>query len=214
MRAITYLPLFLSSTPPNNTQRLLAKTKNNFSPAYARALAKVVDAAAFKLGWQATRRFWEQDDEIYGGISWTDHPIRQIWYPSDGFFAGTGVLTGAYNNGAVAESFGRLSHDERVALALEGGEKLHPGFSNWVHRDRALSIAWHNMPHFAGGWQDNPPEADRDAYFRLTVPEGNVMLAGDFLSYWWGWKEGAIRSADLAVEAIVARASQTTATRL
>ena len=70
------------------------------------------------------------------------------------------------------------------------------------------------MPHFAGGWQDNQPEADRDAYFRLTVPEGNVMLAGDFLSYWWGWKEGAIRSADLAVEAIVARASQTTATRL
>ena len=193
---------------------LLAKVKNNFTPAYAGALARIVDAAAFKLGWQATRRFWEQDDEIYGGISWTDHPIRQIWYPSDGFFAGTGVLTGAYNNGAVAESFGRLSHDERVALALEGGEKLHPGFSNWVHRDRALSIAWHNMPHFAGGWQDNPPEADRDAYFRLTVPEGNVMLAGDFLSYWWGWKEGAIRSADLAVEAIVARASQTTATRL
>ena len=57
---------------------LLAKVKNNFTPAYAGAIARIVDAAAFKLGWQATRRFWEQDDEIYGGISWTDHPIRQI----------------------------------------------------------------------------------------------------------------------------------------
>ena len=184
---------------------LLAKVKNNFTPAYAGALRRIQDAAAFKLGWQATRRFWEEDDQIYGGISWTDHPVTQIWYPSDGFFAKTGVLTGAYNNGATAELFGRLPHDGRVALALEGGEKLHPGFSNWVYRDRALSIAWQNMPHFAGGWQNNPPEADPDAYFRLTVPEGNVMLAGDFLSYWWGWKEGAIRSADLAVEAIVAR---------
>lgn len=184
---------------------LLAGMKNNFSPAYARALSAVADAPAFKLGWQARHRFWEENDHIYGGISWTDHPITQIWYPSDEYFAPTGVLTGAYNNGARAELFGELSHADRVALALEGGEKLHSGFSNWVYQDRALSIAWHKMPHFAGGWQTNVPEADPDAYFRLTVPEGNVMLAGDFLSYWWGWKEGAIRSADQAVNAIVSR---------
>jgi len=183
----------------------LARVANNFRPAYVDALGRIEDAPAFKLGWQATRRFWEEDDQIYGGISWTDHPITQIWYPSNEFFGETGVLTGAYNNGATAERFGTLSHPERVALALEGGEKLHPGFSGWVHRDRALSIAWQNMPHFPGGWQNNPPGRDPDAYARLTVPEGNVLLAGDFLSYWWGWKEGAIRSADLAVEAIVAR---------
>lgn len=187
---------------------LLAKTKNNFTPGYTDALKRIKDAAAFKLGWQASRRFWEEDDQIYGGISWTDHPITQMWYPSDGFFSKTGVLTGAYNNGATAEMFGRLTHEQRVDLALAGGEKLHPGFASWVYRERALSIAWHNMPHFAGGWQNNPPEADPDAYFRLTMPEGNVMLAGDFLSYWWGWKEGAIRSADLAVEAVVSRVVQ------
>lgn len=187
---------------------LLARVKHNFTPSYVAALRRIQDAAAFKLGWQASRRFWEEDDQIYGGISWTEHPIVQMWYPSDGFFSATGVLTGAYNSGATAEMFGRLTHEQRVALALEGGERLHPGFSSWVHKDRALSIAWHNMPHFAGGWQTNPPQADPAAYFRLTMPEGNVMLAGDFLSYWWGWKEGAIRSADLAVEAIVSRVAQ------
>lgn len=187
---------------------VLARVKNNFRPAYADALTRIQDTPAFKLGWQATHRFWEENDQIYGGISWTDHPITQLWYPSDSYFSKTGVLTGAYNSGANAQLFGALSHPERVALALEGGEKLHPGFSNWVHRDRALSIAWHNMPHFPGGWQNNPPELDPQAYARLTVPEGNVMLAGDFLSYWWGWKEGAIRSADLAVQAIVDRVSQ------
>lgn len=185
----------------------LAKVKNNFEKTYTNALTRIQDAPAFKLGWQAKHRFWEENNQIYGGISWTDHPITQIWYPSDNFFSKSGILTGAFNNGAPAEKFGVLSHPERVALALEGGEKLHPGFCNWVHRDRALSIAWHNMPHIPGGWQNNPP-GDADAYRRLTMPEGNVMLAGDFLSYWWGWKEGAIRSADLAVEAILSRVSR------
>lgn len=187
---------------------LLAKVRNNFSKDYLDALGRVVDTPAFKLGWQANRRFWEEDDQIYGGISWIDHPIRQIWYPSDQYFSKTGVLTGAYNNGADAVRFGQLSHAERVELGLAGAEKLHPGFSNWVYRDRALSIAWQNMPYIPGGWQNDPPNTDPDAYRRMTLPEGNVLLAGDFLSYWWGWKEGAVRSADLAVEAIVARVAQ------
>ncbi len=187
---------------------LLAKARNNFSKDYADALGRVVDTPAFKLGWQAKRRFWEEDDQIYGGISWIDHPIRQIWYPSDQYFAKTGVLTGAYNNGADARLFGGLTHPERVELGLAGAEKLHPGFSDRVYKDRALSIAWQNMPYFPGGWQNDPPNTDPAAYRRLTMPEGNVMLAGDFLSYWWGWKEGAIRSAGLAVDAIVGQVGQ------
>ena len=59
---------------------------------------------ACKVGWQANRRFWEEDqrDEqgniiygrrIYGGISYTEHPITQMWYPSEGYFSKKGTLT-------------------------------------------------------------------------------------------------------------------------
>ena len=41
----------------------------------AAAIAAVPYAAAIKVGLQFKRRFWEEDDRIYGGISYTDLPI-------------------------------------------------------------------------------------------------------------------------------------------
>ena len=41
-------------------------------------------------------RFWEQDDQIYGGRSWTDQDIGQILYPSHGFGTSKGVLVGYF----------------------------------------------------------------------------------------------------------------------
>ena len=38
-----------------------------------------------KIAWQS-RRFWEMDDQIYGGISWVKGPTAMVWYPSDRFF--------------------------------------------------------------------------------------------------------------------------------
>jgi len=49
---------------------------------------------ATKLGLQFTRRFWEEDDQIYGGRSWTDQEIGQIIYPSHGFSGHKGILVG------------------------------------------------------------------------------------------------------------------------
>lgn len=184
---------------------LLARVENNFSPAFADAMARWQLVASCKVGWQAKRRFWEEDNEIYGGISWTRHPISQIWYPSEGFFGSTGVLTGAYNRGPEAETFGALSHDERLQAALEGGERLHPGFSDWVHVDRGLSIAWAKMPHIGGGWSAYTHETDPDAYRRADIGEGRLLLAGDYMSYMPGWKEGALLSAQRAVERIAFR---------
>src|SRR5207302_4088265 len=77
-------------------------------------------ACTTKVGWQADRTLWQgkpfhthtdsegksvmtcDDSEvgvvpIYGGISWTEHPSTQIWYPSDAYHDRKGVLTGAYN---------------------------------------------------------------------------------------------------------------------
>jgi monoamine oxidase len=60
------------------------------------AIAAARYDGAGKIGMQFTRRFWEQDDEIYGGRSWTDQEVGQIIYPSHGFNTGKGVLVGYY----------------------------------------------------------------------------------------------------------------------
>ena len=57
--------------------------------------AKVVFPAV-KVAFEAPRRWWEIDQQLYGGISWTGRDITQIWYPSHGFHSEKGVLVGAY----------------------------------------------------------------------------------------------------------------------
>ena len=62
------------------------------------AIDAVPYVGAVKFGLQFTRRFWEEDEQIFGGISYTDLPIRQISYPSAGCNAGgKGVLLGGYD---------------------------------------------------------------------------------------------------------------------
>jgi monoamine oxidase len=175
---------------------------NSISKRFQVSLSKITMVPAFKFGWQARRRFWEEENEIYGGISCTKHIISQLWYPSHGLLTPKGVLIGAYTFGPDAAILGAMSHQERSAAALRGGEKLHPDtFRRNV--DKGLSIAWQNMPYQAGGWAFYRNQSENPEYLEITKPQGRLILAGDYLSYLPGWMEGAIQSAELAVKQII-----------
>src|SRR5690606_25733478 len=65
-----------------------------FDREYRDAVHTAEFAPACKVGWYSTTRWWE-DEEIYGGISYSDHDIQQFWYPSSGHFGSDGgTLTG------------------------------------------------------------------------------------------------------------------------
>src|ERR1051326_6387232 len=102
------------------------RTTRSMAPMKA-AIDEVPYASAVKVGLQFKRRFWEEDDAIYGGISYTDLPIRQIAYPNTGYNGrGRAVLLGAYLfEGANAYEFTSLPPAERVARAVEFGAQLH-----------------------------------------------------------------------------------------
>ena len=192
----------VSTMAPN----LLATVPTDLPPEFRAALAGVIQTPAIKVGWQGRTRFWERDNQIYGGISWTDDIIGQIWYPSEDFTAHTGVLTGAYNRGAMAEVFGSYSQSRRLQTALNGGEKLHSGFSQKVYADKGMTIAWQYMPHQVGGWAADTATAQPEIYRKITtLPQGRLYLAGDAWSYLPGWQEGAVTSVYAAVEAMVNR---------
>lgn len=159
---------------------------------------------AIKVGWQGKDRFWETDDEIYGGISWTTDMIGQIWYPSEDFTAHTGVLTGAYNRGPLAVDYAKLNNGQRVETARKGLGLLHPGKTDQVYR--GVSIAWQYMPHQVGGWASDTASMDstKDVYRQITTFEkdSRFFCAGDTWSYLPGWQEGSVTSAYCAVNAI------------
>src|SRR6185369_10006260 len=93
---------------------ILSKIENNFADDFDKAVAQCVYDPTCKLGWQANQRFWENDqNQIYGGISYTDDPITQMWYPSYDYFTKNGTLTGVYNYDEDAIRFGNMSLEER-----------------------------------------------------------------------------------------------------
>jgi monoamine oxidase len=159
------------------------------------AIDAVPYAAAVKIGLQFKRRFWEEDDAIYGGISYTDLPIRQIAYPNSGFNrSGRGVLLGAYLfDGANAYEFTAMPPEERVARAVEFGAVLHPQYKD--EYENGVAVAWHRVPFVLGCSGDWSDEARAVHYKNLCQIDGRIVLAGEHVSALPAWQEGAILSA-------------------
>jgi monoamine oxidase len=158
------------------------------------AIDAVPYASSVKIGLQFKRRFWEEDEAIYGGISYTDMPIRQISYPSSGFNrSGRGVLLGAYiYEGANSYEFTSMAPAERVARAVEFGARLHPQYG--AEFENGIAVAWHRVPFTlgcAGSWTEQTREQHYD---NLCQIDGRIVLAGEHASYIPAWQEGAILS--------------------
>ena len=184
---------------------VLATIPADFSAEVRTAITAPTYAKVVKIAFQANRRFWEADDQIYGGISWTEQDITQVWYPSSGFQDRKGVLLGAYIwSDDIAERVGALPPAERVALALRNGERLHDRYAE--HLAHGISVAWHKVPENLGAWADWTAETRKSAYEILCRPDGPIHLAGEHLSHVTGWQEGAVLSAQAAVTAIGERA--------
>ena len=55
-----------------------------------------------KMGLAMKRRFWEEDDQIFGGHLYSNLPLGEFSYPSNDYFSKKGVLLGLYVNGRWA----------------------------------------------------------------------------------------------------------------
>jgi monoamine oxidase len=179
---------------------VLRKIPVNFEPRYKDAVQKAVFDPSCKVGWQAERRFWELDKEIYGGISWSSDPITQMWYPSNDWLSEKGTLTGAYNYGDNARSFGAANPPTRLAWAREQGARLHKPIADPGVVGRGISIAWQNVPYQMGAWANWANTGD--AYGTLLAPDRRFFFTGDQVSQLPGWQEGAMMSAEHVVRQI------------
>jgi monoamine oxidase len=174
---------------------ILSQIDVNVSARMKAAIDAVPYASVVKTGLQFRRRFWEEDEQIFGGISYTDLPIRQISYPTTGFNAGgKGVLLGGYTwGGPNSYELTAMSPADRIKVALDCGAQIHPQYASEF--ETGISVAWHRVPFTlgcAGEWTD---EARRQHYGNLCQIDGRIVLAGEHVSYIPAWQEGAILSA-------------------
>jgi monoamine oxidase len=156
-------------------------------------------SASVKIGLQFKRRFWEEDDRIYGGITYTDLPIQKIGYPNYAMNQrGKGVLLGAYVWGANAFEFTSMSPKDRIRKAVEFGAQIHPQYLNEF--ENGIAVAWHRVPFTQGCyslWNDTMRERH---YENLCNIDGRIVLAGEHASYLPAWQEGAVLSSLDAIE--------------
>lgn len=172
---------------------ILGQLPLNVSPDMQAAIRSVPYDASVKIGLQFKRRFWEEDERIFGGISYTDLPIEKISYPSTDYGKpGKGVLLGGYVWGPNAYEFTAMSPQERVKKAVEYGAQIHPQYT--AEFDNGIAVGWHRVPWTNGCYGMWTEETRAQHYRNLCQIDGRIVLAGEHASYIPAWQEGAVLS--------------------
>ncbi len=174
---------------------VLSGISSDFSAAHQQAIDNFIYSKSIKIAFQS-RRFWEEEHGIYGGISWTDQDITQIWYPSSGFGSQQGIILGAYTfSDSAGQRFSDMNPTARSETAASQGAQIHPGLAAEV--SNSISVSWPKVPFQLGAWGISDPGV-------LLTADDNIYFAGEHLSILQGWQEGAILSAYHAINGIVA----------
>ena len=179
----------------------LSGIEKDLSPPVQSAIAAARYDSAGKIGLQFRRRFWEEDDEIYGGRSWTDQEVGQVIYPSHGFTTSKGIVVGYFLDfrGTMRER----PPAEIERLALEHGGRIHPQYAREF--ETAFSVTWARVPWSRGSWRSESAAA-HEALAVLRQPDGRVHFAGDYMTDMSSWMQGAFESAREAAAAVHQRA--------
>ena len=187
---------------------------NDFTKPVQNVIANAVYGHSYKIAWES-RRFWEQDYGIYGGLEFLEQGCSPIWFPSGGTFSPRGVFVSGYADEAQT-GFEKLTLPEKLQESRKAIEKLHPGHSQEMQKP--IYVGWGRVPYQGGSWLNSygplPPGATMQpavsigqpalgpGYEVLIEPDGPIYFAGDHVSRLIAWQEGAAQSAIRVVQQI------------
>lgn len=189
-----------------------------FSSPKMQAIYEVNYTATQKTALLCRNRFWEKgapDEQIFGGISYTDLPTSQIIYPSNDingrdsiniknrgqksnkYNADYGVLT-SYNFNLNAVRLANLPEKERIESLNRDIEKIHGlpvYYMDKVVKDYK-TVNWNTEPWFRGGLCFYTPHQKQLYSYAGICPEYNrrVFFAGEHISAKHRWIQGALKS--------------------
>ncbi|MFN7932519.1 MAG: FAD-dependent oxidoreductase [Bryobacteraceae bacterium] len=177
-----------------------------------RAVRQVTYDSSTKVLAQTKRRFWETDERIYGGGTYTDLISGITYYPADNAEAkdprvsqGSGVFLASYTWGQPARRLAALQPNERHRVVFQNVAKIHPQMADPTMVEKATSWGWDIHPWSAGAFSWMSPGQHESLYPELVRPEGRIFFAGEHASLTPTWIQGAIESGLRAVQQIGAQ---------
>jgi monoamine oxidase len=149
------------------------------------------------MGLQMKRRFWEEDDGIFGGhlFGWSLE-LGEFSYPSNGYFTEKGVLLGFYGRGGTA-GMADMPFDGRIEHVLTQASKVHPQMREEF--ETAYCVWWDKVPYSLGAYGRTPAPEELE---QLSKADGRIYLGSAGASTRPAWLEGAIQSAWRTIEAL------------
>ena len=179
-----------------------------------RAIRELGYDSATKILAVTGRRFWEQDDHIYGGGTYTDLPTGTTWYPGDNatardprVSAAPAVFLASYSWGQTARRWASMAHGERSQWALRHLARVHPQLASPDVVRRTASWNWDTHPWSGGGFAWFMPGQHTALHRHVVAPEGRIYFAGEHASLTHTWMQGALESGLVAVRDMLAAAS-------
>jgi len=171
-----------------------------FSRGKQRAIRQLRYDASTKIFFQCRRRFWEEDDGIYGGGSVTDLAVRNIYYSEHGRETGRGVMVASYTWADDAHRWGSLTPNRRIAQALEDVAQVHPQINEEF--EVGASKVWHEDEYACGAFALFNPGQQTLLHEHIIAPEGRIHFAGEHTTILHRWIQSAIESGLRAADAI------------
>lgn len=153
------------------------------------AIATIPYASLSRVALQCRTRFWLESGR--SGFVHTDEFVPEIWELTVGEPSTRGILVG-YCGGQQARRVAAMSEADRVVDTIARLESTFPGLGDQV--EAGTSICWDDDPWALGGGAWFRP-GDLAIRPLLAVPHGRLHFAGEGVSNWPGWVQGAFESA-------------------
>jgi len=142
---------------------------------------------------QSRTRYWEQDG--FNGFGHSDTP-QQIWHFSHDQPGPRGLLV-SFLCGGTGERVGDMEPEAREQFLLAEMERAHPGLRE--NYEGMFVHVWHKDPWTKGALALPAPGQLTGICVGAERPEGRIHFAGEHLSHFSGWMQGALESGLRAV---------------
>lgn len=174
----------------------------NVSPELMEAMKAVNYSNSAKVGLAMKRRFWEDDDGIYGGHLYSNLPLGEFSYPSNDYFTKKGVLLGLYANGPIGTLLDQPVK-ERIEHVLTHASKVHPQIR--AEFESAYAVWWKKVKYNMGGYASGRNEARRQI---LSKVDNRILLGSAAVTPHSepDWQEGAVSAGWQALKLVHERA--------
>lgn len=175
--------------------------EETFSKKKINAIRNVNYDSSSKIISIVKQRFWEKNDNIYGGGSIWDGGLGHTWYPSDNADEKDEEVT--QNESMLLASYTWGMHARRIdSIPEESINDYVKAELTKIHTEADMNEviesyrwSWDNHEWSSGAFAFFNPGDHTDLHAELVKHEHRVLLAGEHCSLTHSWIQGAIESA-------------------